>query len=643
MISINQITVTFGGFTLFESISFLINSRDRIGLVGKNGAGKSTLLNIISGKMEATSGSVALPREITIGYLPQSMVYTDTKTVIAEVEDSFFEIKKIEKDIEILNKKITETTDYHSPEYLKLIDDLTAKNDAFSILGGYTFKSNIELTLKGLGFKSSDFDRLTNEFSGGWRMRIELAKILLLKPDIFLLDEPTNHLDIESIQWLEDYLKNYPGAIVLISHDKAFLDNITERTIEISLGKIYDYKASYSHFLELRKERREQQIATYRNQQKMIKDTEVFIERFRYKASKAIQVQSRIKHLDKIERIEVDELDQSNLRIKFPAPPHSGTVTVKGTAISKSYNSLLVLDDVSFDIKRGEKIAFAGKNGEGKTTLARIIMNEIEFSGKLELGYQVKIGYFAQNQADLLDNNLTVLETVDKVAVGEIRTKIRDLLGAFLFGGDTVDKKVSVLSGGEKTRLAMVLLLLEPVNFLILDEPTNHLDMRSKELLKKALSDFKGTVLLVSHDREFLDGLVTRVLEFSNKKIKEHIGGIYEFLEKKRIENLNELKLQTPSLKKSKENKSYSNNKNVFEANKEISRHVKRLTNKIETIEEKIAELENKQQQLTLHMQISDNQNEIDYYEYENISKELSTLMSEWEKYHHELEEINNE
>jgi len=641
MVSINQLSVSFGGFNLFENISFLINPRDRIGLVGKNGAGKSTLLNLISGQMEPTKGDVAVPKDLKIGYLPQSLNYSDSQSVMLEVEDTFREIKELEKDIEILNRKIHEQTNYHSPEYLKLIDDLTVKNDAFSMSDGYNYKSQIEITLKGLGFKRSDFDRLTSEFSGGWRMRIELAKILLRKPDLFLLDEPTNHLDIESIQWLEDYLKNYPGAVVLISHDKAFLDNITERTVEISLGKIYDYKASYSHFVELRKERREQQLAAFLNQQKMIKDTENFIERFRYKASKAIQVQSRIKHLDKIERIEVDEFDQSNLRIKFPPPPHSGSITVKGTDISKSYGSLLVLDDVSFDIKRGEKIAFVGKNGEGKTTLARIIMSEIQFSGKLELGYQVKVGYFAQNQADKLDNNLTVLETVDKVAVGDIRTKIRDLLGAFLFGGEAVDKKVSILSGGERTRLAMVLLLLEPVNFLILDEPTNHLDMRSKELLKKALADFKGTVLLVSHDREFLDGLVTRVLEFKNTKIKEHLCGIYEFLEKKRIENLNELNMITSSSSSSSKPKEKieSNNKAAFEERREYNRQVKRLENKIAKLEQNITENELKLQKMTELMQKQEFQN-FNYQEYNIIQTELSGLMEEWEKCHWELEEM---
>ena len=638
MISINQLTVNFGGFSLFENVSFLINPRDRIGLVGKNGAGKSTLLKIISKHLAPSSGDVAMPRDLTIGYLPQNMLYSDTQIVQLEVEEAFREIKDLEREIEILTQKISEQTNYESDEYLKLIDNLTDKNDRFLMLGGYNYQSQLELTLKGLGFKRSDLNRLTSEFSGGWRMRIELAKILLRKPNIFLLDEPTNHLDIESIQWLEDYLKNYPGAIVLISHDKAFLDNITERTVEISLGKIYDYSVAYSHFVKLRQERREQQLATYRNQQKKIQDTEDFIERFRYKATKAVQVQSRIKQLDKIERIEVDEFDNSSLRIKFPPAPHSGVVTVKGNGVSKAYGALQVLDDISFSIQRGEKVAFVGKNGEGKTTLARIIMNEIEYSGKLELGYQVKIGYFAQNQADKLDESLTILETVDRVAIGNIRTKIRDLLGAFLFGGEAVDKKVAVLSGGERTRLAMVMLLLEPVNFLILDEPTNHLDMRSKELLKKALIDFEGTVLLVSHDREFLDGMVSRVIEFADKKVKEHLGGIYEFLEKKRIDNLRELEKTSNSEALKNGKKTESGSKATFEEQKDLSRKIRRVSNIIKLLEIEIENLEKQLETMAQSMQNNDSSDTYSYEDYEKVTKELSNKMSEWEKYHQELE-----
>lgn len=645
MVSVNQLTVDFGGFRLFEEVSFLINPRDRIGLVGKNGAGKSTLLKIVSGQMAATSGNIAMPKDLTIGYLPQHMVYSDTQTVREEAEQAFSELKKLEAEIARLSQEINHRNDYHSVEYLKLIDVLTEKSDLFSVFGGQNYQSQIEVTLKGLGFKQSDFTRLTSEFSGGWRMRIELAKILLKKPGLFLLDEPTNHLDIESIQWLEDYLKNYPGAIVLISHDKAFLDNITNRTVEISLGRIYDYKVAYSQFVVLRQERREQQLAAFRNQQKLIEDTEEFIERFRYKATKAVQVQSRIKQLEKIDRIEVDEFDQSALKIKFPPAPHSGVVTVKGNRISKSYGTLNVLDDIDFSIARGEKIAFVGKNGEGKTTLARIIMNEIDYQGNIELGHQVKIGYFAQNQADKLDNNLTVLETVDKVAVGDIRTKIRDLLGAFLFSGDSVEKKVSVLSGGERTRLAMVLLLLEPVNFLILDEPTNHLDMRSKEILKKALVDFEGTVLLVSHDREFLDGLVNRVIEFGNKKVKEHLGGIYDFLRKKRLENLKELEMITRSTNATSVKPAESQGRVTFEERKEINKQLKRTANDIEAAEKEISRLENKLNELNVILQIPTQETVVDsvYKEYELVQGNLKSQMDLWETLHEKMEDLESQ
>lgn len=645
MVSVNQLTVDFGGFRLFEEVSFLINPRDRIGLVGKNGAGKSTLLKIVSGQMAPTSGNIAMPKDLTIGYLPQHMVYSDTQTVRQEAEQAFAELKKLETEIARLSQEINHRNDYHSAEYLKLIDVLTEKSDLFSVLGGQNYQSQIEVTLKGLGFKQSDFNRLTSEFSGGWRMRIELAKILLKKPGIFLLDEPTNHLDIESIQWLEDYLKNYPGAIVLISHDKAFLDNITNRTVEISLGRIYDYKVAYSQFVVLRQERREQQLAAFRNQQKLIEDTEEFIERFRYKATKAVQVQSRIKQLEKIDRIEVDEFDQSALKIKFPPAPHSGVVTVKGNKISKSYGTLNVLDNIDFSIARGEKIAFVGKNGEGKTTLARIIMNEIDYQGSIELGHQVKIGYFAQNQADKLDNSLTVLETVDKVAVGDIRTKIRDLLGAFLFSGDSVEKKVSVLSGGERTRLAMVLLLLEPVNFLILDEPTNHLDMRSKEILKKALVDFEGTVLLVSHDREFLDGLVNRVIEFGNKKIKEHLGGIYDFLSKKRLENLRELEIITRSANETSVKPTGNQGRVTFEERKEINKQLKRTANDIDMAEKEISRLENKLHELNVILQNPTQETVIDsvYKEYELVQGNLKSQMDLWETLHEKMEELESQ
>lgn len=645
MVSINRLTVDFGGFSLFEEISFLINPRDRIGLVGKNGAGKSTLLKIISGQMVSTSGVVAMPKDLTIGYLPQHMIYSDIQTVRQEAEQAFSGLKKLESEIFHLTQQINNRSDYDSSEYLKLIDSLSEKSDMFSVLGGHNYQSQIELTLKGLGFKRSDFDRLTSEFSGGWRMRIELAKILLRKPGLFLLDEPTNHLDIESIQWLEDYLRNYPGAIVIISHDKAFLDNITNRTIEISLGRIYDYKASYSHFVVLRQERREQQLAAFQNQQKKIEETEEFIERFRYKATKSVQVQSRIKQLEKIDRIEVDELDNSALRIKFPAAPHSGVITVKGNHISKSYGALKVLEDISFNISRGEKLAFVGKNGEGKTTMARIIMNELEHQGTIELGYQVKIGYFAQNQADKLDCNLTVLETIDKVAVGDIRTKIRDLLGAFLFGGETVDKKVSVLSGGERTRLALVMLLLEPVNFLILDEPTNHLDMRTKDILKKALVDFEGTVLLVSHDREFLDGLVNRVLEFSEKKIKEHLGGIYEFLSKKKLENLKDLEIINKPAGEPSEKPSDNKGRISFEERKDLNKQIKRVSLDIDKVEKDIELLEKQLAGMNDTLQNPTNTSIDDsvFKEYEIVQINLKNKLDLWESLHQNMEELETQ
>lgn len=519
---------------MLKGISFLISPKDRIGLVGKNGAGKLTLLKILAGLQQPTSGNISCPKDIRLGYLPQHMDVSDTRTVFEETRKAFDEILNLKKEIENVNNQIVTRQDYESEAYMNLINRLTELNDRYLMIGGGNFEAEIEQTLKGLGFDREDFDRQTSEFSGGWRMRIELAKILLKKPDVFLLDEPTNHLDIESIQWLEDFLKGYGGAVVLVSHDKAFLNNVTNRTVEISLGQIYDFKANYDRYLELRREQKETQLAAYRNQQKLIGDTEQFIERFRYKATKAVQVQSRAKMLDKLERIEVDEEDRSRLNIRFTPAVRSGTVVADCKHLSKSYGSLRVLDDIHLTIERGEKVAFVGKNGEGKTTLARILSNDLDFEGIRKIGHNVKIGYFAQNQAQRLDENLTVLETVDQIAAGEIRTKIRDILGAFMFSGEDVEKKVRVLSGGERTRLAMIRLMLEPVNFLVLDEPTNHLDMRSKERLKEALAAYDGTVLVVSHDREFLDGLVHCVYEFKNKKVKQHLGGIYDFLMKKK-------------------------------------------------------------------------------------------------------------
>jgi ATP-binding cassette subfamily F protein 3 len=645
MVSINQLTVDFGGHKLFESISFLINAKDRIGLIGKNGAGKSTLLKIIAGKQEATEGTIFMPKGIKIGYLPQHMKYADTRTVVEEVELAFAELKQLEKQIANINAEVAERTDYESESYMALLDKLNEVTERFNLLGGANHEALIETTLKGLGFERSDFNRNTGEFSGGWRMRIELAKILLEQPDIFLLDEPTNHLDIDSIQWLEDFLKTYSGAVVLISHDKAFLNNITTRSVEISLGKIYDYKASYSKFIELRKERREQQLNAFRNQQKKIEDTEKFIERFRYKATKAVQVQSRIKQLEKIDRIDVDEFDNSALNIKFPPAPRSGTVVVKGDQVTKAYGDLLVLDEVDLTIERGEKIAFVGRNGEGKTTMARIIMSELAHMGKLTIGHNVKIGYFAQDQAERLDESHTVFDTIDLVAVGDIRTKIRDLLGAFMFSGEEVDKKVSVLSGGERTRLAMVKLLLEPVNLLILDEPTNHLDMRSKDILKQALRDFDGTVILVSHDREFLDGLVDKVYEFRNKKIKEHLGGIYEFLAKKKMENLNELNASIATTKKeSSQNQTASKGKLSFEERKELNKKIKKAERQVESCEGNIATLEAKMEELTEAISQPENaSDEALFVSYKETETALENEMTAWEEAQLILEELQQQ
>lgn len=641
MVSINQLTVDFGGFFLFEEISFLINPKDRIGLTGKNGAGKSTLLKIMAGLMEPTSGTVSMPRDFKLGYLPQHMNYADTRTVVEEVELAFGELKHLEKQMADLNIEIGERTDYESEGYMGLLDRLNEKTERFNLLGGSNHEAKIETTLKGLGFERKDFNRNTGEFSGGWRMRIELAKILLEQPDIFLLDEPTNHLDIDSIQWLEDFLKTYSGAVVLISHDKAFLDNITKRTVEISLGKIYDYKANYSKFVELRKERREQQMAAYRNQQKKIEDTEKFIERFRYKSTKAVQVQSRIKQLDRIDRIEVDEFDNSALSIKFPPAPRSGTVVVKGEEVTKAYGDLLVLDEVDLTIERGDKIAFVGRNGEGKTTMARIIMNELSHQGKLTMGHNVKIGYFAQDQAERLDDSHTVFETIDLVAVGEIRTKIRNLLGAFMFSGEDADKKVSVLSGGERTRLAMVKLLLEPVNLLILDEPTNHLDMRSKEILKQALRDFDGTIILVSHDREFLDGLVDKVYEFRHKKIKEHLGGIYAFLEHKKLDTLNELNHSIAAQKKQTAEKTDSKAKLSYEERKELNRKITKGRKTVEQSEQHIGELEAKLEELTTAISLPENASEDSLFiAFKETEQALEDEMEKWEQLHAELEEL---
>ena len=541
MISVDGLTVEFSGSTLFENISFQVNESDRIALMGKNGAGKSTLLKILAGVQNPTRGSVTAPKGTVIAYLPQHLMTEDHRTVFEEASLAFEELFAMEREIERMNQELSERTDYESDSYMELIEKVSTLSEKFYSIEETNYEADVEKTLLGLGFVREDFNKPTSQFSGGWRMRIELAKLLLRKPDVLLLDEPTNHLDIESIQWLESFLVESGKAVIVISHDRAFVDNITTRTIEVTMGRIYDYKVNYSHYLELRKERREQQQKAYDEQQKMIAETKEFIERFKGTYSKTLQVQSRVKMLEKLEILEVDEEDTSALRLKFPPSPRSGSFPVIADRVGKSYGDHLVFKDASFTIARGEKVAFVGKNGEGKSTMVKCIMNEIEHEGTLTLGHNVMIGYFAQNQASLMDGELTVFQTIDDVAKGEIRNKIKDLLGAFMFGGENSTKKVKVLSGGERTRLAMIKLLLEPVNLLILDEPTNHLDMKTKDILKAALKDFDGTLIVVSHDRDFLDGLVTKVYEFGHQRVTEHLEGIYEFLKKKKMESLREI------------------------------------------------------------------------------------------------------
>lgn len=541
MISVDNLAVEFGGSTLFENVSFQINEKDRIALMGKNGAGKSTLLKILAGVRQPSKGSVSAPKGTVIAYLPQHLMTEDGRTVFEEASQAFSELFAMEQEIDDLNKQLAERTDYESDSYMELIERVSTLSEKFYSIDNTNYEEDVEKTLLGLGFLRDDFQKPTSEFSGGWRMRIELAKLLLRKPDVILLDEPTNHLDIESIQWLEDFLINSSKAVVVISHDRAFVDNITTRTIEVTMGRIYDYKAKYSHYLELRKERREQQQKAYDEQQKMIAETKEFIERFKGTYSKTLQVQSRVKMLEKLELVEVDEEDTSALRLKFPPSPRSGSYPVMAEGLKKAYGDHVVFDNVNLTIERGDKIAFVGKNGEGKSTLVKCIMNEIKYDGSLKLGHNVQIGYFAQNAASLLNEDLTVFQTIDDIAQGDIRNKIKDLLGAFMFGGENSTKKVKVLSGGERTRLALLKLLLEPVNLLILDEPTNHLDLKTKDILKNALKDFDGTLIVVSHDRDFLDGLVDKVYEFGNKKVVEHLETIYGFLQKKKMSNLKDL------------------------------------------------------------------------------------------------------
>ena len=646
MISIQGLKVEFGSQVLFENISYVVNKRDKIALVGKNGAGKTTMLRIITGEQQPTSGTVSRQSDITIGYLPQQMQIKDSLTVKQEAGRAFEHLQLMDDAINRMNQELADRTDYDSEDYQELIERVAEKTELRALMQSENIEAEIEKTLLGLGFERSDFDRPTSEFSGGWRMRIELAKLLLRRPDVLLLDEPTNHLDIESIQWLETFLKNRNGALLLVSHDRAFIDNVTNRTIEISLGKIYDYRVSYSQFVELRKERVEQQMRAYENQQKLIHDTEDFIERFRYKATKAVQVQSRIKMLDKLERIEVDEVDRSRMRLKFPPAPRSGDYPVIAEDLRKDYGNLNVFHDVTFTIKRGEKVAFVGKNGAGKSTLVKCIMGEVPFDGKLQIGHNVKIGYFAQNQAQLLDETLTVYETIDYVAVGDIRTRINDILGAFMFGGKNADKKVKVLSGGEKSRLAMIRLLLQPVNLLILDEPTNHLDMPSKDVLKEAIQAFEGTVIVVSHDRDFLNGIVNKVYEFGEHRVREHLGGIYDFLQKKQLDSLQQLEVKnSPVAATSSEEpleSTASQGKIDYQKQKERERRIRQAEKKVKAFETKIAELEQQLADIEAKLSIASSDDLDVYYTHSKISRELEEVMAQWESAGEELEAARN-
>jgi ATP-binding cassette subfamily F protein 3 len=586
--SVENLKVEFGARPLFHDVSYVVGDKDRIALVGKNGAGKSTMLKIIAGLQQPTSGTVSIPKEMTIGYLPQVMKLADTRTVRQEAETAFEDIHKLKAEVERLNNQMVERTDYESDDYHALIDRFTRESERYQMMGGGNYQAELEQSLLGLGFRREDFDRPTSEFSGGWRMRIELAKILLRHPDVLLLDEPTNHLDIESIQWLEEFLAKRCNAVLLVSHDRAFINNVTTRTIEISCGVIYDYKVKYNEFVELRKERREQQLRAYENQQKEIADAKEFIERFRYKPTKAVQVQSRIKMLEKIVPIEIDEVDNKTMRLKFPPAIRSGNYPVICEGVAKSYGEHTVFSGVDLTIKRGEKVAFVGRNGEGKTTLVKCIMGEIPFDGTLTIGHNIQIGYYAQNQAQLLDEEITVHDTIDNVATGPIRTRINDILGAFMFGGEAGQKKVKVLSGGERSRLAMIRLLLTPNNLLILDEPTNHLDMASKDVLKEAIQAFDGTVIVVSHDREFLDGLVSKVYEFADGKVREHLGGIYDFLQKKNLDSLADIGRMKGAPTVQIQQDKASAGKEDYEAKKEQERRKRKVQKKIDDCEKEV-------------------------------------------------------
>lgn len=647
MVSIEKLGVEFGTTPLFQDVNFVINPKDKIALVGKNGAGKSTMLKIIAGIQRPTSGTVSLQKGITVGYLPQVMVLSDGRTVLEEAETAFADISHMQEELDKMNQMLAERTDYDSEEYMALVEKFTHENDRFMMMGGHNYRAELERTLVGLGFKREDFNRPTSEFSGGWRMRIELAKLLLLKPDLLLLDEPTNHLDIGSIQWLEVFLSNRANAVVLVSHDRAFINHVTNRTVEISCGRIYDYKVKYDDYVALRAERHEQQLRAYENQQKEIAEIKDFIERFRYKPTKSNQVQSRIKQLEKIIPIEVDEVDNSAMHLKFPPCLRSGDFPVICKDIAKSYGDHNIFHDVNLTIKRGEKVAFVGNNGEGKSTLVKCIMNEIPFDGTLKIGHNVQIGYFAQNQAQLLDGDITVFDTIDRIAKGDVRLKIRDILGAFMFGGEAADKYVRVLSGGERSRLAMLVLLLNPVNFLILDEPTNHLDLRSKDVLKNAIKNFDGTVIVVSHDRDFLDGLVDKVYEFGGGQVREHIGGIYDFLREKYAALENQyVKMSSDGSPSSSSSASaqeksapVSGGRSSYEADKERARAVKRLEKAVAEKEAAIAKLENEIAEMEQQMSSADSNVGADLFgKYADLKKRLDEAIEEWEQLSTQLE-----